>query len=304
MSFRMDCTKIKDSITAAVRMNNITDVHRPCLGILLFGVHADSGSYLYSLRKVLSASMIDTIEKDCSGMDVNGLSEIIAEWNSSAEIDGILPISPYSAEFGEILNQIVPEKDVDGVLGSHSYFFPCVTEAAVRTAEYYGINLNNEHVVVIGRSVRVGAPLAELLEQKGAKVSLVHSKTEYPEKIVSGAEVVFSAVGKAGFLNETYLRNGQTVIDIGVSLDCNGDMCGDLNPQTVNSLNIAYTTFPCGIGPVTSAILAEHVSVSQKNHLGIIPEMHEFANHSCDCLSSYGECCGDSNNCCCNKDEK
>ena len=242
---------------------------RPCLGIFRVGNDADTLSYEKSIVKTMEDVGIEVRVSELQGDAPKALAELVLfDLVCKKEIDGVLPMMPLPEAFLPLLEKILPEKDVDGVLGEKSDFSPCTPEAAVRLAEHYGLLKEGVKCVVLGRSPLVGAPLAKLLRDKGFGVEVVHSQTEDPFAIVKGGDVIFSAVGKGRFLDGRYLREGQAVIDIGICDDGNGGICGDFDERIAEGSGIDYSPVPGGVGVITTTILAEHVLRSCEKRMG------------------------------------
>ena len=234
---------------------------KPCLGVFRIGENADDLSYERGIVKTMNRIGV-SVEKAAFSSAVS-FEEAAAAFRSLCEredVDGVLPLMPLPEKFLGLIPLIPKEKDVDGLLGEESDFVPCTPHGVMRLLEYYGIAVKGRNVTVIGRSPRVGKPLAALLEAGGASVSVVHSRTEHPAEMIRGAEIVFSAVGKARFLDESRLRRFQTVLDIGVNADPEkeGRICGDLDEKAAEKLELCYSPVPGGVGEITTAVLAEH----------------------------------------------
>lgn len=241
----------------------------PCLGIFRVGDDADTVSYEKSIVKTMEEIGMEVRVSALQSDAPKALAELVLfDLVCKKEIDGVLPMMPLPEAFLPLLEKILPEKDVDGVLGEKSGFSPCTPEAAVRLAEHYGLLKEGAKCVVLGRSPLVGAPLAKLLRDGGFSVEVVHSQTEEPFAKVKAGDVIFSAVGKARFLDERYLREGQSVIDIGVCDDGNGGICGDLDERVAEALGIDYSPVPGGVGVITATVLAEHVIRSCEERRG------------------------------------
>lgn len=240
----------------ALRMQGIT----PHLAVFRMGEKADDLSYE---RSLLSYMTEIGVEVTVSALPVNELKTFVERTFSEVcmddNIDGVLPLMPLAPSCGDLLQFLPAEKDVDGLLGKMSCFSPCTPEAALVFADHYHLLSSDVVVAVLGRSALVGAPLARLLRERHYDVRVVHSQTADPFSVVRSADVIFSAVGKPRFLDARYLREGQVVIDIGVSADEAGGLCGDLDTNAAKRLDLRYSSVPGGVGGVTTAILAQHI---------------------------------------------
>ena len=173
--------------------------------------------------------------------------------NADDTIHGCLLLRPLpDREWeSEILERLAPEKNMDEP--------PCTAQGCLELLDYYGAELKNRAVCVVGRSAVVGKPLRELLEQRGANVTVCHSKTEDLPAVCRRAEIVVSAVGKAGVITADCVSAGQTVIDVGINEMPDGKLCGDVDFDAVEPLVSAITPVPGGVGAVTTAVLCKHV---------------------------------------------
>lgn len=232
----------------------------PRLGVFRMGEKADDLSYERSLQKTMENLGIEVTVSALPDDAPKALAELVFfDLYSKRDIDAVLPLMPLPKYCAALIEKMLPEKDVDGLLGERSDFDPCTPEAALRLADHYGLLKEETSCVVLGRSSLVGKPLARLLRERGWKTDVVHSQTEDPFSIVNGADVVFSAVGKPRFLDERYLREGQAIIDIGICDDGSGGICGDLDESAAERMGVRYSPVPGGVGSITALILAEHV---------------------------------------------
>ena len=193
--------------------------------------------------------------------------EKVRQLNADPEIDGILvqlPL-PITVEREEVIAAIPPEKDVDGftplslgrLLSGDPFFSPCTPLGVMTLLAEYGIPVAGSDAVVVGRSIEVGRPMAILLLNAGATVTICHSKTRDLAEKTRSAEILVSAVGKPGFITGPMVREGAVVIDVGIS-QIGGTTCGDVDFATVEPLAQAITPVPGGVGPMTIAMLMEN----------------------------------------------
>ena len=143
--------------------------------------------------------------------------------------------------------------------GDKSGFPPCTPTAVVEILKHYNVNLNGANVAVLGRSMVVGKPAAMLLLNENATVTICHSRTKDLEKITSEADVLVAAVGRAKMVKENFIKEGAVVIDVGINVDENGQLCGDVDTYNVSDKASMITPVPAGVGSVTTSILAKHV---------------------------------------------
>lgn len=239
----------------------------PCLGVFRVGEKADDLSYERGVIKTMAkiGVKVETVAllEDVSEEDA---AAALARLCEKETVDGVLLLMPLPKRLSALTNLIPAEKDVDGLRGEQSAFVPCTPQGVLYFLDDYAIDVKDKSVAVLGRSPLVGKPLAALLAKRGAFVSVVHSQTEHPAEVIRQAEIVFSAVGKARFLDESLLCRQQMVFDIGVNEDPRDKkrICGDLDEDTAELFDLTYTPVPGGIGEMTTAVLAKHTLQSCK----------------------------------------
>lgn len=191
------------------------------------------------------------------------LLKVIETLNTDENVDGILLQHPVPKQIDErvCFNAISPKKDVDGVtsagfgamtMGEEAYV-SATPFGIIRILEYYGVKLEGKHAVVIGRSAILGKPIAMMLLNKNATVTIAHSKTKNLEEIVKTADIVVACVGKPKFVKKEWLKPGVVVVDAGY----NEGNVGDVDLENVIPIASAYTPVPGGVGPMTIASLME-----------------------------------------------
>ena len=194
----------------------------------------------------------------------------IAQVNEADDIHGVLLFRPLPRHLDEnkIINALAVEKDIDGItdrsmasvfLGKQTGFAPCTPSACMKILDHYGIDCSGKKAVVIGRSPVVGKPAAMMLLQKNATVTICHTKTTDMPSVVKEADIVIVAAGRAGVIGADYLRAGQTIIDVGINVNEEGRLCGDVSFADAEPLVDAITPVPGGVGSVTTSVLVEHV---------------------------------------------
>ena len=190
--------------------------------------------------------------------------------NKDDHIHGVLLFRPLPKHLDQavIENALAAEKDVDcmtdlsmsGVFtGKKIGFPPCTPQACMEILDHYGIDCTGKKAVVIGRSLVVGKPAAMMLLKKNATVTVCHTRTVDMPSVVKEADIVVVAAGKAGVIDGNYLREGQIVIDVGINVNEEGKLCGDVNFEEAEKIVDAITPVPRGVGGVTTSILLEHV---------------------------------------------
>jgi methylenetetrahydrofolate dehydrogenase (NADP+)/methenyltetrahydrofolate cyclohydrolase len=143
--------------------------------------------------------------------------------------------------------------------GDRGGFAPCTPAAVMEIIKYFKIDINGRNTAVIGRSMVVGKPLAMMLLKENATVTICHSKTKNIKEIVSRADVVISAMGKAKAVDASYIKPGAVVIDVGVNENPEGGICGDIDFENVKEVASHITPVPGGVGAVTTLMLLKHV---------------------------------------------
>jgi methylenetetrahydrofolate dehydrogenase (NADP+)/methenyltetrahydrofolate cyclohydrolase len=190
--------------------------------------------------------------------------------NDDKSVHGILILRPLPDQLDEnvIKNVIAPEKDVDCFSpvnvakvfeGDETGFPPCTPSAVMEILKHYEIPLKGKNAVVIGRSMIVGKPAAMLLLKEHATVTICHSRTKDLPKVASGAELLVVGIGRAKMIDSSYIREGAVVIDVGINVDEDGKLCGDVDTDDCVDKASMITPVPGGVGSVTTSVLAKHV---------------------------------------------
>lgn len=242
----------------------------PKLVVVLVGNNQASLSYVKGKEKACQAIGMENVllqlpEDICE----KALLETIQKLNEDICVDGILVQLPLPAHIDEskILLQIEPYKDVDGfhpfnigkLLLNKETFISCTPKGILRILESIGLDdLSGKRVVVIGRSNIVGKPLAQLLLNKHATITICHSKTKDIQSITSQADILIAAVGKRKLVTRNWIKEGAVVIDVGIHRDENNKMCGDVDFDDVLGKVSYITPVPKGVGPMTIAMLLEN----------------------------------------------
>lgn len=262
--------KIKEDIVKRVKILKQKGLE-PCLGIIRLGEDPSDISYEKGIIKNSEKLGIKTvIKKEEVSLKTEDLVKIIEGLNNDDNISGILIFRPLPKHIDEetISNAINPEKDVDCMNplnlakifeGDMTGFVPGTPKAAIEILLNNNIDLEGKNVVVINRSLVVGKPLAMMLLEKNATVTICHSKTKDLDKITKKADIVMTALGKAMFLDGKYFNEDSIIIDIGVSMDKDGNMSGDVDFEKVKDKVAMITPVPRGVGSVTNTVLLDNV---------------------------------------------
>ena len=188
--------------------------------------------------------------------------------NSDGDIHGILLFRPLPEQLDEeaICRRIDPKKDIDCMnpvnlnkvfTGEKDRFAPCTPEAVVEILKYYQVPIQGANAVIINRSMVLGKPLAMLLLEENATVTLCHSKTVETERLTREADIVVTGIGRAEYFDDRYFSEKNTVIDVGINF-IEGKMAGDVRFEQAEPIVRAITPVPGGVGAVTSMILLKH----------------------------------------------
>lgn len=247
------------------------------LAILRVGDRPDDVSYEKSSTKRCESLGISVksvvLPEDAAQSE---LMSCIAELNADETVHGILMLRPLPKHLDEeaACDALLPEKDVDGVTDSSLAgvftasgrgFCPCTAHAAAELLDYYGIDCEGKNVVIIGRSLVVGRPLAMLLMHKNATVTICHTRTKELPSVTRRADMIVATAGRPKMIKAEHLSPGQILIDVGINVDENGVLCGDVDAEEAVDWASALTPVPGGVGTVTTSILAANVVKAAQN---------------------------------------
>lgn len=268
--------KVSDGIKEYVSKELETLSFVPKLAIVRVGENPDDMSYERGATKKLKSFGLDVASyvfpQDISDED---FKKAFKDINEDDEVTGILLLRPLPRTINEkdIESMIDPKKDLDGIspiniakvfAGDTSGFSPCTAEAVIEVLKAYDIELTGKRVTVVGRSMVVGKPVSMLLLKENATVTMTHTRTVNLKKTCSDAEIVIAAAGRAKMLNSDYCGQDAVMIDVGINVDENGKLCGDVDYSTLDGKASAATPVPGGVGTVTTAVLAKHLIQAAK----------------------------------------
>ena len=245
----------------------------PTLAILRVGAREDDLSYERGAMKRCAAAGIE-VRSVALPAEVTHAEYMrtLESLNRDSTVHGILMLRPLPSHLDEeaARKALAPEKDVDGVTdgslagvftGSGEGFAPCTAQAVLEIMDHYGVALKGKTAAVAGRSLVVGRPAAMLLMERGATVTVCHSKTADVAAVTKQADIVVAAIGKMRSLGADYFAPGQTVIDVGIHFnEETGKLCGDVRQEEAAPIVSALTPVPGGVGAVTTAVLVSHVA--------------------------------------------
>jgi methylenetetrahydrofolate dehydrogenase (NADP+)/methenyltetrahydrofolate cyclohydrolase len=254
-----------------VRVKNLNnqDIY-PCLATVLVGDNPASKIYVRNKHRACSEVGIQTKDNTInSSISETDLIELISSLNADPSIHGILLQLPLPHQINQfnVINTIKPEKDVDGLtyhnagllFNKRSTFVPCTPLGVMELLKYYNIETKGKDVVIVNRSILVGKPIAMLLLDKDATVTVCHSHTKNINEKIKNADIVITAVGnrKLFTLKEDSVKDGVVVIDIGITRE-DGKIKGDVDFENVSKKASWITPVPGGVGPMTIAMLLKN----------------------------------------------
>lgn len=273
-------TRYKETIDELRRMNK----RIPHLAVVLVGEDPASLSYVRGKDKACAQiGMKSSIIKMAEHVSQQEVIEQICRLNEDPNVDGILvqlPL-PKGLDSKRILQRIDPQKDVDGLhpvnvaklYGKEEGFVPCTPQGVMELLKRCTDSLAGKQAVVLGRSDLVGTPLARLLLNADATVTICHSKTANLASICRQCDIVIAAVGKAKMVKSSWIKSGAVVIDVGVNRNEAGKLVGDVDFEEVKEVASVITPVPKGVGPMTIAMLLKNTLKSyferEKDHAGI-----------------------------------
>ena len=268
--------KVSDGIKEYVSKELETLSFVPKLAIVRVGENPDDMSYERSATKKLKSFGLD-VASYVFPQDISdeAFKKAFKDINEDDEVTGILLLRPLPHTINEkdIENMIDPKKDLDGIspiniakvfAGDTTGFSPCTAEAVIEVLKAYDIELTGKRVTVVGRSMVVGKPVSMLLLKENATVTMTHTRTVDLKKTCSDAEIVIAAAGRAKMLNSDYCGQDAVMIDVGINVDENGKLCGDVDYATLDGKASAATPVPGGVGTITTAVLAKHLIQAAK----------------------------------------
>ena len=251
------------------------------LAVIIVGNDPASKVYVGNKKKACEFCSIRSVEYALDEQTTQEeLLSLIDKLNDDESINGILCQLPLPKHLDEnaVIERISSEKDVDcfsnenvGKLWTGSYTFkPCTPAGVMELLKAYDINVEGKNCVVIGRSNIVGKPMAALLLEKNATVTVCHSRTKKLKEVCSNADLIVAAVGRAGFVTADMVKEGAVVIDVGINRNENGKLCGDVDFENVKEKASFITPVPGGFGPMTIAVLMQNTLSALKKQKGMI----------------------------------
>jgi methylenetetrahydrofolate dehydrogenase (NADP+)/methenyltetrahydrofolate cyclohydrolase len=243
----------------------------PKLAIVRVGERPDDLSYERgALKKMESFGLEGESYPFSQDITDEAFKEEFAKINDDPDIDGILLLRPLPKQIKEkdIEHMIHPEKDLDGIspeniakvfAGDDTGFAPCTAEAVVEVLKANDIPLTGKRVAIVGRSMVVGRPLSMLMLKENATVTICHTCTENLKETCKNAQILVAAAGRARMVDASFVGADAVVVDVGINVDENGKLCGDVDFDSLEGTASMATPVPGGVGAVTTAVLARHL---------------------------------------------
>ncbi len=251
----------------------------PTISIVRIGNHEDDLTYEKMIIKHGKRTGIDVrrtvLNENSSQYEVECA---IRNVNFDKEVHGVLLLRPLPSHIDEekICSMLSYKKDIDGITPTstdHVFsnrgpgFSPCTAEACIRLLEHYDIPLEGKNVAVIGRSLVIGKPVSLMLINKNATVTICHSKTQNIAEKCRNSDIIVAAAGKPEFVTSDFMSERQTIIDVGINVNSEGKLVGDVDIAAAQMKNCSITPVPGGVGAITSMLLLWHTVLAAYDSL-------------------------------------
>lgn len=259
---------IESEIQSKVSQFTLKGLRAPKLVVLLVGDNPASVTYVRNKEKAcLRVGFESEVIRMSADVQTEDVLKVINQLNQDITVDGILvqlPI-PKHLDVNRIIESLDPKKDVDGLhsiniaklYANQEGFVPCTPRGIMTLLKHYKIEISGKHAVVIGRSALVGRPVAQLLLNENATVTVCHSKTRNLEKITQMADIVVVAIGQERFLKSNFITHADAIIDVGINR-INDILVGDVDYESLIDKVDYMTPVPGGVGPMTIVSLLEN----------------------------------------------
>ena len=274
--------------TSSVMLQNLkTEIQKylqegkraPRIDIMLVGDDYASQMYVsMKEKKALDLRILVNIHTFDKEILQAQLIKLIKELNNENEVDGImvqLPMPEHISE-SEVLESILPSKDVDGLTSTNlgklfkndsSAIAPATAKGVIKLLDNYDVQIEGKRAVVIGRGDISGLPIAAMLQNRNATVTICHSHTRELKDICKDADILVSSIGRAEYINSEYVKNGSVVIDVGTNRNSEGKLVGDVDFNSVKDIAGYITPVPGGVGPMTIACLFDNLIEMYKRNV-------------------------------------
>lgn len=275
--------QVSEEIRAALRAEVEALVKQgltPGLAVILVGEDPASQVYVRNKEKAChDLGFYSEVHRLAASTSQEELLALVDKLNRQANIHGILVQLPLPRHIDEksVIDAIAVEKDVDGfhpvnvgnlVIGDDS-LLPCTPAGVIELIKRTGIEMSGKHAVVIGRSNIVGKPVSLLLQRENATVTMCHSRTMNMKELTKQADILVVAIGKANFVDASYVKPGAVVIDVGMNRLDNGKLAGDVDFESVKEVSGPITPVPGGVGPMTITMLMNNTLIAAKRLGGL-----------------------------------
>ncbi|WP_435925123.1 bifunctional methylenetetrahydrofolate dehydrogenase/methenyltetrahydrofolate cyclohydrolase FolD [Paenibacillus sp. DYY-L-2] len=253
---------------------------KPGLAVVLVGEDPASQVYVRNKEKAChDLGFYSEVHRLPASTSQEDLLSLVDKLNRQDNIHGILVQLPLSKHINEksVIDAIAVEKDVDGfhpvnvgnlVIGDDS-LLPCTPAGVIELIKRTGIEIAGKHAVVIGRSNIVGKPVSLLLQREHATVTMCHSKTANMKELTKQADILVVAIGRANFVDASFVKPGAVVIDVGMNRLENGKLAGDVDFESVKEVSGPITPVPGGVGPMTITMLMQNTLIAAKRLGGL-----------------------------------
>ena len=272
----MDGKKVSEEIKKEISLKIKDSLCKPCLAVIQIGEDDASNIYVNSKKRVcqevgFSLKHIKFSNKDSEEQIIHKIKEL----NNDKYVHGVIVQLPIDKKYNQykIINTISENKDVDcltdkniaKLYNNDNYLIPCTPLGIIKLLNYYNITVEGKHVVIVGKSNLVGKPLSILLLNKGATVTICHSKTNNLKEFTKMADILVVAVGKKYLITSDMVKGNSVVIDVGINIE-NKKIYGDVDFENVKEKVSFITPTPGGVGPMTVAMLLNNVLHNFENN--------------------------------------
>jgi len=282
MALIIDGTQLSKKVKEQVRLETEKLVLKynktPHLVVILVGHNPASESYVRGKEKACQKTgILSTVIRKDESVTNQEMFDLVRELNHDESVHGILLQLPIPAHLDSdlIIASISPKKDVDGftpenvakLANGNPELVPCTPKGIMKMLEEYQIDISGKQCTAIGRSQIVGKPIASLLLKANGTVTICHSKTKNLNEVASMADILVVAIGRPNMVDDTFVKEGATVIDVGIS-KVNDVLCGDVDFEKASKKAGFITPVPGGVGPMTIACLLENTLICFKKSVG------------------------------------
>lgn len=275
--------QVSEEIRAAIAVEVAELTRRgatPGLAVVLVGEDPASQVYVRNKEKACQdLGLYSEVHRLAAETTQEELLALVHRLNGDVNIDGILVQLPLPKHINEkaVIDAIAAEKDVDGfhpvnvgnlMIGDDS-LLPCTPAGVIELIKRTGIDMAGKHAVVIGRSNIVGKPVSLLLQREHATVTMCHSRTANMAELARQADILVVAIGRANFIDASYVKPGAVVIDVGMNRLDNGKLAGDVDFESAREVAGYITPVPGGVGPMTITMLIKNTLTAAKRLRGL-----------------------------------